>query len=90
MMLSYITGGSLAGNEVDFVIYGANVFTAIEVKNASTLNPVDYNGLKAFGDDYPESKLILLYRGTIPMKHKNTLVLPVETFLRNPTDYLHK
>jgi hypothetical protein len=52
------------------------------------LNPVDYNGLRAFGDDYPESKLILLYRGSIPMKHNNILVLPVETFLRNQTKYL--
>lgn len=80
---------SLAGNEVDFVLYGSNVFSAIEVKSASTLNPVDYNGLRAFGDDYPESKLILLYRGSIPMKHNNILVLPVEIFLRNPAKYLH-
>jgi predicted AAA+ superfamily ATPase len=79
---------SLAGNEVDFVLYGGVVFTAIEVKNASTLNPIDYNGLRAFGDDYPESRLLLLYRGSIPMKHKNILVLPVETFLRNPVNYI--
>ncbi len=80
---------SLAGNEVDFVLYGNNVFTAVEVKNASILNPADYNGLRSFGDDYPESRLLLLYRGKIMMKHKNINVLPVESFLRNPVNYLH-
>ncbi len=79
---------SLAGNEVDFVLYGGNTFTALEVKNARTLNPSDYNGLTSFGDDYPEARLILLYRGQITMKHKNILVLPVEGFLRDPMDYL--
>lgn len=80
---------SLAGNEVDFILYGGKTFTAIEVKNARVLNPVDYNGLTAFVDDYPEADLILLYRGTLPMKHKNIMVLPVETFLLNPGNYLN-
>jgi predicted AAA+ superfamily ATPase len=80
---------SLAGNEVDFILYGGKTFTAIEVKNARVLNPVDYNGLTAFVDDYPEADLILLYRGTVPMKHKNIMVLPVETFLMKPGNYLN-
>jgi predicted AAA+ superfamily ATPase len=79
---------SLAGNEVDFILYGGKTFTAIEVKNARVLNPVDYNGLTAFVDDYPEANLILLYRGMVPMKHKNIMVLPVETFLLKPGNYL--
>ena len=79
---------SLAGNEVDFVMYGGDIFTAVEVKNARILNPVDYNGLRSFGDDYPESKLILLYRGSILMKHKNIVVIPVEMFLREPDKFL--
>lgn len=79
---------SLAGNEVDFVLYGTDTFTAIEVKNARILRPGDYNGLISFGDDYPEAKLLLLYRGNIPMKHKSILVLPVELFLRNMPEYL--
>jgi predicted AAA+ superfamily ATPase len=78
---------SLAGNEVDFVLYGGKTFTAIEVKNARVLRPVDYNGLMSFGDDYPEASLMLLYRGNILMKHKNILVVPVETFLKNPEDF---
>lgn len=79
---------SLAGNEVDFVIYGGNTFTAIEVKNARVLNPVDYNGLYSFGDDYPEARLILLYRGTLMMKHKNISVVPVELFLKDLQEYI--
>jgi len=79
---------SMAGNEVDFVLYGGDTFTAIEVKNARVLNPVDYNGLISFGDDYPEAKLLLLYRGSLLMKHKNILVLPVELFLKKPGDYV--
>ena len=78
----------MAGNEVNFIMYGGDIFTAIEVKNARTLNTVDYNGLRSFGDDYPESKLILLYRGSILMKHKNIIVMPVEMFLREPDKFL--
>ena len=79
---------SRAGNEVDFILYGGNTFTAIEVKNTKVSRPTDYKGLASFGDDYPEAKLLLLYRGSLPVKHKNILVLPVEQFLRSPGDYL--
>jgi predicted AAA+ superfamily ATPase len=32
--------------------------------------------------------LILLYRGSGPMKHKNIIVVPVEIFLKNPGQFL--
>jgi uncharacterized protein len=79
---------SLAGNEVDFVLYGGQTFTALEVKNTKVIRPFDYNGLTSFGDDYPEALLVLLYRGNIKMIHKNILVVPVEMFLGNPGEYL--
>lgn len=79
---------SMAGNEVDFVLYGGKTFSAIEVKNAKVLRPTDYNGLASFGDDYPEATLILLYRGSVPMIHKNISVVPVELFLKRPEYYL--
>ena len=79
---------SMAGNEVDFILYGGNTFTAIEVKNARILNPVDYNGLISFSDDYPESILLMLYRGPLKMKHRNINVIPVEMFLMNPGEFL--
>lgn len=79
---------SLAGNEVDFILYGGKTFVAVEVKNTKVIRPTDYNGLISFGDDYPEASLVLLYRGNILMKHKNMLVVPVELFLQNPGEYL--
>jgi predicted AAA+ superfamily ATPase len=79
---------SLAGNEVDFVLYGGKTFSAVEVKNTKVIRPTDYNGLVSFGDDYPEASLVLVYRGNILMKHKNILVVPVETFLQSPGEYL--
>ncbi len=79
---------SLAGNEVDFILYGGKTFTAVEVKNTKVIRPSDYNGLTSFGDDYPEASLVLLYRGNVIMKHKNILVVPVEIFLQNPGEYL--
>ncbi len=79
---------SLAGNEVDFVLYGGTTFTAVEVKNTKVIRPTDYNGLASFGDDYPEASLVLLYRGNVVMKHKNMLVVPVGLFLQSPGEYL--
>ena len=79
---------SLAGNEVDFVLYGGKTFAAVEVKNTKIVRPTDYNGLVSFGDDYPEASLVLLYRGYVLMKHKNILVVPVEMFLQSPGEYL--
>ena len=55
---------SLAGNEVDFVLYGGKTFAAVEVKNTKVVRPIDYNGLVSFGDDYPEASLVLLPSGS--------------------------
>lgn len=69
------------GSEVDFVIYGENGFWAIEVKNTSQISPSDLSGLRAFGEDYPEASLILLYRGERRILMKNILCIPVDEFL---------
>jgi hypothetical protein len=61
---------------------------SVEVKNTKVIRPTDYNGLASFGDDYPEASLVLLYRGNVPMKHKNILTVPVEMFLKSPGEYL--
>ncbi|MBI4690158.1 MAG: ATP-binding protein [Nitrospirae bacterium] len=52
-----------AGSEVDFIVYGPDLFWAIEVKNSSTLHPHDLRSLKTFGQDYPQAKRVLVYRG---------------------------
>ena len=70
-----------AGNEVDFVVYGADVFTAIEVKNTDKIRSDDLRGLSAFLEEYPESTALLLYRGRERLKKSNVLYMPVEEFL---------
>lgn len=70
-----------SGNEVDFIVYGPSGFWAIEVKHGSTLRPRDLKGLKAFGEDYPEAKLRLLYQGSEPLERAGVLCLPCEQYL---------
>ena len=67
---------------MDFVIYGENDFSAIEVKNACKLNAKDFSGLKAFLADYPEARGVLLYRGDMQYVEGNILVVPAERYLK--------
>jgi predicted AAA+ superfamily ATPase len=70
------------GVEVDFVVYGAAGFWALEVKNTARVRPEDLRGLQAFAADYPQATLALLYRGTRRERHGRIWVLPVGEFLR--------
>ena len=72
-----------SGNEVDFVVYGENVFCALEVKNTVNLRSKSVNSLVAFKEDYPEAEVCLLYRGKERIFHKKVLCLPCEEFLKN-------
>ncbi|MDR1817338.1 MAG: AAA family ATPase [Puniceicoccales bacterium] len=68
--------------EVDFVVYGESGLFAVEVKNTDKIRPADLTGLHAFGEDYPEAKRFLLYRGTEHLVRDGILCLPCEEFLR--------
>ena len=57
------------GLEVDFVVYAADAFAAIEVKRKRNIASRDLNGMRAFGDEYPEAAKIILYGGD----HKETI-----------------
>jgi len=70
-----------SGVEVDFVVYGQDIFCAFEVKNSKKVNSKMLKGLISFNDDYPEAKAYLLYRGKDVMVVKNILCIPCETFL---------
>jgi predicted AAA+ superfamily ATPase len=70
-----------AGTEVDFVVYGKAGFWAIEVKHGETVRPRDLRGLRAFGDDYPEAQLRLLYRGREPLEISGIRCVPCEDYL---------
>jgi len=71
-----------SGSEVDFVVYGDNLFWAIEVKNSSNINPQDIRPLKTFGLEYPESKRILLYRGNEKLLRSGITIEPCQDFLK--------
>jgi predicted AAA+ superfamily ATPase len=70
-----------ADAEVDFVIYGAETFAAIEVKNTSRVRTEDLRGLRSFSALYPQADKILLYRGNESLLVNDVHCIPVETFL---------
>jgi uncharacterized protein len=67
--------------EVDFVVYGESGLYAIEVKNAAKVRPEDLRSLGNFGQDYPESRRFLLYRGNERFLRNGILCMPCEEFL---------
>ncbi len=71
-----------SGNEVDFVVYGEDVFWAIEVKHARSIRKKELNGLKSFREDYAEAKTILLYLGRERLRIDDIWCLPCEDFLK--------
>lgn len=72
-----------SGLEVDFILYGENLFYAIEVKNNHMITSQTLRGLKEFSLEYPEAKPILLHRGNEILKKDNVLCLPIENFFKN-------
>ena len=79
-----------AGSEVDFVIYGPEQFTAIEVKHSGTVRGSDLRALRSFHADYPEAQRLLLYLGEEELSIDGVLCLPCVCFLRrlHPRDAL--
>ncbi len=67
--------------EVDFVVYGEGGLHALEVKNSAQVRPEDLRGLKNFGEDFPESRRWLLYRGKERLLRDGILCVPCEEFL---------
>lgn len=72
-----------SGSEVDFILYGSDLFAALEVKNSDRIRIKDLTGLKAFKADYPEATPLLLYRGSEERMIDGIRCLPVESFLVN-------
>ncbi|MDY0298093.1 MAG: ATP-binding protein [Acidobacteriota bacterium] len=77
-----------SGSEVDFILYGEELFCAIEVKNTTVVRPSDLRALKTFLCDYPRSRGMLVYRGREKLKRDHILILPCEDFLRNLPNHL--
>ena len=74
-----------AGSEIDFVVYGSEVFWAIEVKNTVRIRPEDLRSLNSFRSDYPESAAYFLYRGKERLVKNGILCMPCEEFLQKLT-----
>ena len=71
-----------SGVEVDFVVYGQDVFYAIEVKRTVRVNNRDLHGLKRFAEDYPQCIPILLYLGKEKLFKDGIMCMPCNDFLR--------
>lgn len=74
------------GLEVDCVVYGTGVFAAVEIKNSARVRDEDERGLRAFIEDYPEAKPIVVYRGDRCLHRRGIRWVPAEQFLANPGD----
>jgi hypothetical protein len=63
--------------------YGKNkdLFWAIEVKNATRVQPKDLKALKTLGEDYPEAERFLLYRGREKLLRDGITIQPCQDFL---------
>lgn len=72
-----------SGSEVDFILYGQDVFVALEVKRARQVHGTDLRALKAFKEDYPEATVYLLYMGQERLVMSGVKCLPCEAFLSN-------
>ncbi len=70
-----------SGSEVDFVVYGVDVFWAIEVKNTAKIRPEDLRSLRNFKSEYPQSRAFLLYRGGKRLIKDNVPCIPCDEFL---------
>jgi predicted AAA+ superfamily ATPase len=69
------------GLEVDFVLYGSDTFSAIEVKNSAHVHNIDLRPMRAFLDDYPEATGIMLYRGRDRREVSGVKCIPVDQWL---------
>lgn len=64
-------------HEVDFVLYGKNILTAIEVKASARLRPEDFKGLAAIKTDYPTIQTKLIYLGDKEYFHDGIQIIPI-------------
>jgi len=73
---------TLNGDEVDFILYGPKGFHAFEIKRSAKIESKSLKGLKAFGDDYPEASLYMIFLGKQKEYHGNIQAIGMEQALR--------
>ena len=69
------------GLEVDFVVYSADAFVAIEVKRKRNITSHDLNGMRAFASEYPEAARIVLHGGDHKEVIEGIQLIPLEKAL---------
>lgn len=70
------------GVEVDFVVYGDHGIDAVEVKNTARIRSRDLRPLKAFIEEFPQARGLMLYRGNETLRIDDIPCVPVDRFLR--------
>jgi predicted AAA+ superfamily ATPase len=70
-----------SGVEVDFVMYGPSGLVAIDVMHQGNVRPADTKSLRAFLEDYPEARAVLLYRGRERLRYGTVDCVPVGEWL---------
>ncbi len=74
--------------EVDFILYGERGLIAVEVKRTATLRKRDLTGLKAFCQDYPMARALIIYGGRYRRYEGNIEVVPIQEALPRLYDLL--
>jgi predicted AAA+ superfamily ATPase len=72
-----------AGLEVDFVVYGPDVFMAVEVKRSARVHRRDLSALRAFREDYPEADCCLVSFAAEPLLMDGIRCEPLDPWLRS-------
>jgi predicted AAA+ superfamily ATPase len=72
-----------AGLEVDFVVYGPDVFMAVEVKRSARVHRRDLSALRAFREDYPEADCCLVSFAAEPLLMDGIRCEPLDLWLRS-------
>ena len=80
---------SLSRIEVDFIVAeGQKPVVAIEVKASRSVSPQDMKGLRAFGEDWPRVRKIVVSLESHPRTTEDRIeILPVEQFLSRLWDH---
>ena len=76
------------GLEVDFILYGARGFKAIEVKHSDRVRREDFKGLRQFKKEHPEADLLFVYSGVRRYHEGDIEIVPAETFLKRMEEFV--
>ena len=74
---------TVAGVEVDFIVYGPHGLYAFEIKRSQVATVSDCKGLKAFKQDFPNAKLFLIYSGEQKLYFNDVEVWPMTQALQS-------